>query len=150
MTKLSNHNIHTRYIPIGYAIVWGIGLILSLWGYSLLPENNCSESFIYLFSVFCVFVIFLGEIVLSFADTASIHESDRIKGTVFWLFSRFFLILILTILFSFLFYRWEHILLLLFLIGVMCWLKWEISNLNNNMNKYVIKEEGFNIIANKI
>ena len=146
---MTNHDIHTRHIPIGYATVWGVGLFISLFGFSFLSSNH-SEEFMYLFSAYCVFLIFLGEVVLSFIDTASVHDTDRIKGSVFWLFARFFFIIILTIVDSFLFYKFTCYGLLLLLVCIMCWLKWEISNLNNNMDKYVIKEEGFNIIANRI
>lgn len=146
---MTNLNIHTRYIPIGYAFIWGIGLVLSLFGLSIFNDNNHSVKFIYLFSAYCVFLIFLGEVFLSFVDTASIHEKDRIKGTVFWLFARFFAIIILTLVVSFCFYEFEQSWLLLLLVGIMCWLKWETSNLNNNMDKYVIKEEGLKFIANR-
>lgn len=146
---MTNHDIHTRYIPIGYAIVWGVGLLLSLFGLTLLDAGSHSDRFIYLFSAYCVFLIFLGEVVLSFADIASTHEKDRIKGTVFWLFARFFIIIISTLAVSFLFYKFEAPWLLYLLAGIMCWLKWEISNLNNNMGKYMIKEEGLNLIGNK-
>jgi len=147
---MTNHNIHTRCIPIGYAVIWGIGLVLSLFGLSILNDNNHSTEFIYLFSAYCVFLIFLGEVVLSFIDTAAIHEKDRIKGNVFWIFARFFIIIISTILVSFLFYEFKYSLLLLLLVGIMCWLKWEIAHLNNNMSEYVIKEEGLTIIANNL
>lgn len=147
---MTNHYIHTRCIPIGYAVVWGIGLILSLFGLSIFDDNEHSTKFIYLFSAYCVFLIFLGEVVLSFIDTAAVHEKDRIKGTVFWLFARFFIIIISTLIISFLFYEFEYPLLLLPLVGIMCWLKWEIAHLNNNMSEYVIKEDGFTIIANHL
>lgn len=147
---MTSHNIHTRCIPIGYAVVWGIGLALSLFGLSIFDDNNHSAEFIYLFSAYCVFLIFLGEVVLSFIDTAAIHEKDRIKGTVFWIFARFFIIIISTLIVSFLFYEFKYSLLLLLLVSIMCWLKWEIAHLNNNMGEYVIKEEGFTIIANNL
>lgn len=150
MTNRTNNYIHTRFVPFGYAFIWGVGLLLSLVGLSFLSNKSHSDKFVYLFSAYCVFLIFLGEVVLSFIDIASIHDTHRIKGTVFWVFSRFFGIIILTLITSFFFYESNCIYLLAFLGCTMCWLKWEIANLNNNMDKYVIKEEGYNIIANNI
>ena len=150
MNRPSNHTIHTRLIPIGYAGIWAIGLIASVFGIPIFDNDAHSDKFLYLHAAYCVFVIFLGEVVLSLMDTAAVHEDDRFKGTIFWLFARLFIIIILTLLVSCFYYEYESNWILVLLAGIMCWLKWEIAHLNNNTDEYVIKEEGFRIIANQL
>ncbi len=141
--------IHSRYIPILYVVIWGLGLALSIFGFTIFDVKEHSEEVGYLFVAYSVFLVFLGEVVLTFVDIASLYADKRIKGTVFWFFSRLFLIIILVLIFTFVYYQAKRLWLLMIFCLLMCWLKWEISYTNNNMEKYVIDEE-MNIFTGKL
>lgn len=147
---MQNENTtHTTSIPLLHALLWGIGLLAGLFGILLIKDENHPEQVTYLFSAYIVFTVFLFELALVFADLASVYSDERIKGNVFWVFCRLFIIIPLTFVLSFLYYKIPETWLLIPLAAVMAWLKWESVHLNNNMGKFVIKIAGFNFGARK-
>lgn len=145
---MDGKQIHSRIIPILYVVVWGLGLLLSIFGFTIFDVKGHSEEIAYLFVAYSVFLVFLGEVVLSFADIGSLYADKRIKGSVFWLFSRLFLIIILVLIFTFIYYKAKSLWFLIPFCLLMCWLKWKVSSTNNNMEKYVIDED-MNIFTGK-
>ena len=109
-----------------------------------------SEQFLYLYNAFLVFGVFLIEVALTFMDMACVYSRKRIKGQVFWVLFRLFLIIPLVLALSAVYYKCPSNWLLLFIIVTMSWLKWEIVHLGNNMEKFVISLERLNIVANRL
>lgn len=142
--------IHYRWIPVLHALLWGIGLLLGLFGTLFLKGLSCSEQFLYLYNAFIVFGVFLIEVALTFMDMACVYSRERIRGNVFWVLFRLFLIIPLVFILSVVYYMCSDNCILIFIAVAMSWLKWEIVHLGNNMEKFVIKLEGLAVVANRL
>lgn len=143
--------IHHTIIPILHAVLWGIGVLLGLFGTSFLGKViGNSEIILYLYNAHLVYVVFLLEVALTFMDMACEYEKKRIRGSVFWVLFRLFLIIPAIYVFSVLYYIFEHYWMLFLVIGIMAWLKWEIVHLGNNMKQFVIEIEGISVVSKRL
>lgn len=148
--SMTEETIHHTWIPVSHALLLGIGLLLGLFGTIYLKGMSYSEQFLYLYNAFLVFGVFLIEVALTFMDMACVYSQKRIKGQVFWVLFRLFLIIPLVLALSAVYYKCPSNWLLLFIIVTISWLKWEIVHLGNNMEKFVISLERLNIVANRL
>ena len=143
--------IHHTIIPISHAVLWGIGVLLGLFGTLFLEkETEYSNCILYLYNAHLIYVVFLFEVALTFMDMACEYSKKRIRGSVFWVLFRLFIIIPFIYIFSVLYYKYGHYGMLFLVVGVMAWLKWEIVHFGNNMRLFVIEVEGINIVSNRL
>lgn len=121
-------------IPTLYTIVWGLGIVLSL--YNIVPVQNISRTNIVL-SAAIIYIVFLLELFISYIDVGFSYRSNAFSSKLSTMFGFLILDIVITISFGIAYLIYDGTEKLYFLILSMCGLKYTSCYFSRNTSYFI-------------
>lgn len=135
--------IHRYVVPVLHTLLWGVGLVFSLFGNRLFSfVTLTAEHEVLSWAFWNVYVIFVFEYLIVVFDQKICHNRAHFKSNVLWMLIRFVFVTIGVVM-SWVLYdkvRCDGLSpYLLSMIFFACWQKLEEMSFSNNIEKYLDK-----------
>lgn len=134
---ISNETIHRTWIPISHAVLWGVGLLVGVYGSSILGLSDCADNVQVVFSVIIVYAAFVYEACMSYFDLACQNSNTPFTENILKKFGAMLFNVATTIICIILYLKYDSLYVLMVVVLLMSWLKYMTVSVNNNMEKYM-------------
>lgn len=140
MGEIFNHTrIHRYWVPVLYILIWTSSLFVGVAGW--LPQA-CNDMERYIITGWTVYAIFILDTLVYFVDMNSSHFEKQFGSNIFLYMASFLLLVLTTILSSWLLQRYQGISWVVVMIISMALSKACISYFANNLDLFFYKNRG--------